>query len=57
MNRNTRKKQRLLRLCRKYGYHETASILKTRIERARRAQMANDTPILHNLTQQEDAPR
>ena len=57
MNRKMRRKQRHLRLCRKYGYHETASILKTRIERARRAQMANDTPILYNLTQQEDAPR
>jgi len=57
MNRKMRRKQRLLRLCRKYGYHETASILKRRIERARQAHTAEDTPILHNLTQQEDAPR
>ncbi len=57
MNRNTRKKQRLLRLCRKYGYYQTASILKRQVERVRLAQMADDTPILYNLTQREDAPR
>jgi len=57
MNRKMRKKERFLMLCRKYGYNQTVSVLKLKIERARRAQTDNETPILHNLTQQEDAPK
>lgn len=57
MNRKMRKRQRLLMLCRKYGYNQTASVLRLKIERARLAQTDNDTPILHNLTQLEDAPK
>jgi len=57
MDKKIRKKRRLLRLCHKYGYHETASVLKKQIERTRPAQTSDDTPILYNLTQQEDAPR
>jgi len=57
MNRKMRKRQRLLMLCRKYGYNQTASALKEQIERARRAQTDDETPILHNLTQLEDAPK
>ena len=57
MDRKTRRRVRLMRLCHKYGYDETASILKRRIERARRAQLAQGTPILQNLSQQEDVSR
>ena len=57
MNRKLKRKLRLIRLCGKYGYNQTASLLRTRIERARDAQMADDSPILHNLTQREDASK
>ena len=58
MDRKTRRRVRVLRLCQKYGYDEMALILLRRIERARRAQLAQGTPILQNLSQQEeDMPR
>ncbi|RLC46716.1 MAG: hypothetical protein DRH70_04900 [Candidatus Coatesbacteria bacterium] len=49
MDRKTRRRMRLMRLCEKYGYEEMASVLKRRIERSREAQSAQGTPLLRNL--------
>lgn len=54
MDRRTRRKLRLARLCRKYGYHETESLLRKQLKRSRLAASLAEAPILHNLSRHEE---
>ena len=54
MNRKLRRKLRLARLCRKYGYHQTEALLLKQIQRKRLAAESDTPPLLFNLSRQEE---
>ena len=56
MDRKTRRKLRLAKLCRKYGYHETESLLRRQLEKRRLATSLTEAPILRNLSRREEEP-
>ena len=52
MRKRMRSAIRLMRLCRKYGYSETETLLRRKLERMAHVKK-DDPPILLNLSQQE----
>ncbi|MCD6326320.1 hypothetical protein J7M28_02010 [bacterium] len=54
MNRKLKRKLRLLQLCRKYGYKENETLLRRKLRKQTSPDKSDETPILFNLSREEE---
>jgi len=54
MDKKHRRRLRLMKLCRKYGYRQTEELLRKRLAEEARRRMLDGPPLLFNLSSQQE---